>query len=480
MNKKFFGIDFGTTTTAFCCFDEDTEGYIMFGNEVGHPYHSVIALDKVTGNVAFKGTEAWMKKADLVSTGGLTVVSSVKQRLTSDDIWETNERIWTPEMVAAEILRIGVETIKVKWPDSEAPLEAVVAVPVDFNYEERKAISRAAGSVGIHVTQFVSEPTAALIGCDEDLKEIRNILVFDWGGGTLDVSVLKKVGGKFKELAKGTKRDGGDRIDDQFARWVHNGCDTGIPFDMVEPRNRDRLLARCEQEKRNLSVEKDVKIALPNYHKGLTVRGAITRTEFEVLIKELIDSLLDVMLATLARTGLSAEQIDLALMVGGSSQIPLVKREMEKIFGSRCAYAQNAEWCIAKGAARLAGQPGSYTLASDVGIILSDGFFFPVLRNSEPLYHRPVVVTLGLVEDAREARLIIAEKASGHDGNASLLGAITVPTSGFNFEPIEAIFEVETSLALRVSAVNALTARRLTESKTFTGLKFEYLLHEED
>ncbi len=480
MNNRFFGIDFGTTTTAFCCFDEDTEGYIMFGNDAGHPYHSVVALDKVTGNVAFKGTEAWMKKADLVSTGGLTVVSSVKQKLTSEEVWETNNRIWTPEMVATEILRTGVEAIRAKWPESKALIEAVVAVPVDFTYKERKVISRAATNAGIYVTQFVSEPTAALIGCDEDLKEIRNILVFDWGGGTLDVSVLKKVGGKFKELAKGTKRDGGDRIDDEFARWVHNGCDTGIHFDMVEPRNKDRLLTRCEQEKRNLSVEKDVKIVLPNYHKGLTVRGTITRAEFEAMIKGLVDSLIDVMFDTLAKSGLSAEQIDLVLMVGGSSQIPLVKREIENIFGSRCSYAQNAEWCIAKGAAKLAAQPGSYTLASDVGIILSDGFFFPVLRSSEPLNHQPVVVTLGLVEDAREARLVIAEKGSGHDVNASLIGAITLPASGFNFEPIEAVFEVETDLALRVTAVNDLTESRRAESRTFTGIKFEYLLHEED
>ena len=126
---------------------------------------------------------------------------------------------------------------------------------------------------------------------------------------------------------------------------------------MVEPRNKDRLLTRCEQEKRNLSVEKDVKIVLPNYHKGLTVRGTITRAEFEAMIKGLVDSLIDVMFDTLAKSGLSAEQIDLVLMVGGSSQIPLVKREIENIFGSRCSYAQNAEWCIAKGAAKLAAQP---------------------------------------------------------------------------------------------------------------------------
>ena len=202
MMKMIFGIDFGTTTTGFVAYDPETRRYEEIGNEEGRPFHSVIVIDSLEGEVTHTGTEAWRRRQLLEADAESIVISSVKQKLFSDESWRTATKIWTPEKVAAEVLKTGVQAVKERKAELEFPIEAVIAVPVDFGYEERAKIVEAARLAGINIKQIVSEPTAALVGCGENIGEAQNVLVFDWGGGTLDVSVLKNTQGRVDERGK--------------------------------------------------------------------------------------------------------------------------------------------------------------------------------------------------------------------------------------------------------------------------------------
>lgn len=477
--NQFFGIDFGTTTTGFVSFDPETELHDKIGNIEGRPFHSVTILDTVTGEIVHKGLEAWKKRTLFESDENHIVINSVKQKLSSDIKWRAGNVLWTPEQISAEVLRNGTEEIKTRWKDIRFPIQAVMAVPVDFTYEERRKIVNAAKTAGIEVEQFVSEPTAAVIGCEEDLRNIQYAMVFDWGGGTLDVSVLKISDGRIRELAKKGSRTGGDNLDELFARYLHQQHTQSYPilpvFDKVRPNQKDLILTHSELHKCLLSEKTGTEIVLAQYC-GESFNKRVNRESFEEIIKIKIDEAISLVNDTLSKANLSKDEIDLVLLVGGSSNIPVIKQEMAELFGYRCKFPKDAEWLIAKGAARLASKRGNYVLSKSVGVVLSDNSFLPLLRQGQPIDHREKTITLGLVEDSKEACLIIAESFSENPcfGNYQMIDALTVPTIGYNFEPIRISFKIQTDLALNVSVYNEIKGTVTKQDKIYPHLNFEY------
>ena len=190
--SRHFGIDFGTTTTAFVAYDPETGQYDHIGDHEGNPFRSILIIDQLTGELVYRGLDAWKQRNLFQLDDSHIVMASVKQELSSGRVWRTNTVHWQPEMAVTEILKEGVDEILRRWPDTTLPIKAVMAVPVDFEYEERKKIKNAAINANIEVTQFVSEPSAALVGWEGEIKHIRHAIVFDWGGGTLDVSVTDR------------------------------------------------------------------------------------------------------------------------------------------------------------------------------------------------------------------------------------------------------------------------------------------------
>jgi molecular chaperone DnaK len=387
-------------------------------------------------------------------------------------------------MVSAEVLKIGVQEIQKRWSNTSLPIRAVVAVPVDFGYEERSQIVEAARQAGIVVEQFVSEPTAALVGLDERANQARHIMVFDWGGGTLAVSVLRFSYGRIAELAKGGLRIGGDTLDDLFAHWLHNEHrkSHNVPFfDEIPAKTKDRILTRSELEKRNLSENTEADVVLPEYF-GHVLNETLDRTMFENIIADKVEDAILNSIKTLKSAKVSLDELDAVLLVGGSSKIPLVKKKLEQIFGERCEYPEEAEWCIAKGAARLSRRSGSYLLSKSVGVVLSDNTFLPVLRRGEAIDHQPKHITLGLVEEAKDARLIIAESFDDRltDDNHKQMDVISIPTAGFQLEPIEVEFKIERDLSLSLFAADGFYRSKRYVSRKYTNLEFEYRLEEWD
>lgn len=476
--SRVFGVDFGTTTTAFVSIDTETDQYDNIANEEGSPFQSVVILDNITGEIAHRGLGAWKRRTQYKVDPEYTVVASVKRKLSSEDSWKGGNIYWTPEMLASEVLKNGTDVIKQQWPDVVLPIDAVMAVPVDFEYNERVKIINAAKKAGIIVKQLITEPTAAIVGCEEDLSNVRNALVFDWGGGTLDVSVLRLAYGRISELAKKGIRIGGDDLDELLARYYHSGHQQrleDIPnFESINPREKDKILIASELNKRFLSDVTEREIYLD--YLGGVLEDIIDRKTFEEIIVSQIEALLRITQEAVHEAKLSPLDIDMVLMVGGSSQIPLIKKKMGDIFGARCVFPQHADWIIARGAARLANETGNYTLSKSVGVVLSDNNFLPVIRRGEQIDHKGKSITLGLVEDAREGRLIIAESFADRIGldEYKVIDFLNIPTIGYNFEPIEVSFKVQTDLALSISAIAKYREKESKKKVIYPHLKFEY------
>ena len=266
--QRNFGIDFGTTNSSVvqCVSLDGKTRRIPYGDDEGRPMPSIVAIDKATGEV-FIGREAWNKRSELAQS--CECIQSVKSLLEVDG-WSKfiAGKWWTAKDIAAEVFKALRNNIT--GNDSfEEDLKAMVAVPVGFSRSKREAIRNAAKEAGIDVEGFISEPTAAFFANYDELKSEETVVIFDWGGGTLDVSVIRNSGGRISELATTGMPIAGDDIDERLARKVHAKVTrkkgVNLSFDEMSPAARDMLLVRAERAKRALSEDDDTVISLNRY-----------------------------------------------------------------------------------------------------------------------------------------------------------------------------------------------------------------------
>lgn len=190
---NYFGIDFGTTNSATVGLTVigNQANRFLYGDDEGRPIPSVIAINKETGEV-YSGRDAWNKKMELADT--CIYISSVKSILDSDWTQDIAGKTWTTTDVASEVFK----TLKANVAERTGVdmKRATVAIPIGFISEKRERLRKAAASAGIEIESFISEPTAAFFANYEALKSCSTIAVFDWGGGTLDVSIIQNSNGR--------------------------------------------------------------------------------------------------------------------------------------------------------------------------------------------------------------------------------------------------------------------------------------------
>lgn len=240
-----FGIDFGTTNSAVV-FDETT---LLRGPSNG-PIPTAIAINRETGEVLC-GDPVKQRQEEL-RDANYEVVLSVKTQLGTDHRWNTPSRSWT----AVDITQAFFSHLVgfVLEATGRELREAVVSIPVGFRRAKRQSLRAAAQKAGVTITDFISEPTAAFLRYRRDLGNCSTLAVFDWGGGTLDVSVLSVGGGDIRELAVEGMESAGDKIDNHIAEWAHRQLTATMPdapaYKHVPARDKDRLRYRCEIAKR--------------------------------------------------------------------------------------------------------------------------------------------------------------------------------------------------------------------------------------
>ena len=266
---------------------------------------------------------------------------------------QLGDRTLTPPEISAYILR------KLKL-DAEAALgvpvtQAVVTVPAYFNDAQRQATKDAGRIAGLEVLRLVNEPTAAALAYGLDKRKEGVIAVYDLGGGTFDISILRLHEGIFEVLAtNGDTHLGGDDIDNLLLRIALEDIATEWGEEISHRSDVGQLLRRAViAAKEELSFVPQARIHLE--YKGKTYSREISRDLFEKLIAPIVQRTLDPCRACLADAGVSVEEIDEVVMVGGSTRIPMVRAAVERLFRSRPHTELNPDEVVALGAAVQAG-----------------------------------------------------------------------------------------------------------------------------
>ncbi len=331
---------------SFVCLEED--GRIVVGSEarrhaVEKPLATVYSIKRLMGKGVAEVEEEIRRLPYRV------------ERLRDDDTGRdvveivVGSRRLTPPQVSALILAELKRRAEAHFGHSVA--KAVITVPAHFDDAQRQATRDAGLIAGLDVVRIVNEPTAAALAYGLDRAETATIAVYDFGGGTFDISLLRVEEGLFEVLSvDGDTHLGGDDIDrtlmDLFTREIRE--QSGLDID--SPTIRQQLRTLAEQMKIRLSEDADAKVEIA-LGTNAAYRRTLTRPQFEGMIAPLVDRTLDACRRALRAAGLEASAVKQVVMVGGSTRIPYVRRQVGELFGRRPYTALNPEQVVALGAA---------------------------------------------------------------------------------------------------------------------------------
>ena len=349
---KTIGIDLGTTNSCVAVF-EGGEPVVIANAEGSRTTPSVVAFakngERLVGQVA---------KRQAVSNPDHTIASIKRQMGTSYKV-NINGKDYTPQEISAMILG------KLK-KDAEAYLgetvtQAVITVPAYFTDAQRQATKDAGRIAGLDVKRIINEPTAAALSYGVDKENDQKVMVYDLGGGTFDVSIIEMGDGVQEVLATaGNNRLGGDDFDQKIIDWLIQSFknDTGIDLS-GDKTAMQRLKDEAEKAKIELSGITTAAINIPFITADATgpkhLDYTLTRAKFNELTADLVEKTMGPVRQALKDSGLSINEIDKVLMVGGSSRIPAVQDAVKSFIGKEPFKGINPDECVAIGACIQAG-----------------------------------------------------------------------------------------------------------------------------
>jgi Fe-S protein assembly chaperone HscA len=324
-----------------------TEGEVIAGNEaraalVTHPERTIYSVKRLMGRGIDDITEELKLFPFRVSGEGSEVL-----RLS------LGERIHTPPEISAFILRQLKQNAEANL--GEEVRQAVITVPAYFNDAQRQATKDAGRIAGLEVLRLVNEPTAAALAYGLDKRNEGVIAVYDLGGGTFDISILRLHEGIFEVMATGGDTHlGGDDIDNLLVRIALEDLASEWGTDLSGDQTAVQLLRRAViTAKHELSFLPAAKIDLE--YSGRRYQRELTRAMFEQLITPIVERTLGPCRQCMLDAGVTAEQIDEVVMVGGSTRIPLVRAAVERLFRAKPHTELNPDQVVALGAAVQAG-----------------------------------------------------------------------------------------------------------------------------
>ena len=369
---KVIGIDLGTTNSCVSVVENEAP-VIIPGTSGSMTTPSIVAFTK-------KGERLVGESARRQAvTNPERTISSVKRHMGT----EGSVRIDGTEYKAQTISAMVLMQLKKDAEDflGEPVTEAVITVPAYFNNIQRQATKDAGRIAGLNVKRIINEPTSAALSYGLNHGEPQKVMVYDLGGGTFDVSVIEIGEGVIEVLATaGDNHLGGDDFDERITQWLlrrfkdEHKVDLSRDFAAMQ-----RIRDAAEQAKKELSVSDSSHIMLPylTEHRGeqLHMDLTLTRTQFEDLVRDLIDRTAEPVRSALNDAGIAPSELGRVLLVGGSTRIPAVQEKVRMLTGKEPSKNINPDECVAKGAAILGHTlEGNSLIASgtDKGILLLD------------------------------------------------------------------------------------------------------------
>jgi len=346
MAAKYVGIDLGTTTSGLAILRDDGHPEIVPNGDGERLTPSVVYFDRHEG-VKLVGSSA--------RDGGDPdrTVHCIKKRMDDPNyILEFDGRRWTPPEVSALILaKLERECSRIIGDIDEV----VITVPALFNELARKSTVAAAKMAGLKVRRLVNEPTAAALYYAHRFGIMGRILVYDLGGGTLDITILEVFGEEIRILlSEGARHLGGSDFDEIileiYARQFRK--ERGAEL-FTDERQRRRVLKAGEDAKKMLSKLKQVTDTIGNDKDGIA-QVNLTREIFEDAVSRLMLRTEMLVEQALAGAGLKPTDVDHVVLVGGSTRIPRVREMLERVFGFAPRSCGNVDECVALGAALFA------------------------------------------------------------------------------------------------------------------------------
>ena len=474
--KYYFGIDFGTTNSAtvgYVVMDEKPE-MVKYGDEEGRPIPSVVAIDRTTGNV-FTGRDAWDKKMELSES--CEYIPSVKTILDTEQVKTIAGREWTAVDVASEVFKQLKANVKNRTGiDME---EATVAIPVGFSASKRAKLREAAEKAGIRVRSFISEPTAAFFANYNELKISSIVAVFDWGGGTLDVSVLQHINGKVYELATVGKDVAGDYIDSKIAKRIHakiarkKGIE--IAFEDMPSSAQDMMRVRAERAKRMLGDDDTATISINNYGAFGACRETLEYDWFADIVDPEVTMAMGCLEEAIHQSGVGLANIDRIVMVGGSSNLRPLLEKMDEKYGDKLFFPEETMWNVAQGAAMLAMTPGDFYSSQSIGIVLSDDAYYEILKPDTPVQGWEHTCHFGIVDSSKEARFVFGGSPD-IEASPERFKTLSVPAYRFLQEQIVLKATIDPNMVFTVIAGSNMQPSEFRRLWEYTQLKCYYKL----
>ena len=363
--SKIIGIDLGTTNSCVSVI-EGGEAVVIPNAEGARTTPSVVAFSKdgerMVGNVA---------KRQAITNPERTI-ASIKRHMGSDYKVNIDGKAYTPQEISAIILQ------KLK-SDAESYLgdkvtEAVITVPAYFTDAQRQATKDAGKIAGMEVKRIINEPTAAALAFGIDQENDQKVMVYDLGGGTFDVSIIEMGDGVQEVLATaGNNHLGGDDFDKKIMDWLVAEFKKEQGIDLSgDKMAMQRIKEAAEKAKIDLSGMTTAQISLPFITADATgpkhMETTLSRAKFNEMTADLVEATMGPVRQALSDSGLTMNDIDKILLVGGSTRIPAVQEAIKKFSGKEPFKGINPDECVAMGAALQGG-----VLGGDVkGLLLLD------------------------------------------------------------------------------------------------------------
>jgi molecular chaperone DnaK len=337
------------TTPSVVGFTEDNErlvGQIAKRQAITNPFNTIYAIKRLIGR---------KYESDEVSRAKQVLPYQIVPASNGDIKVKIRDREYSPEEVSAFVL-MEIKAFAEEFL-GEPVTEAIITVPAYFNDSQRQATRDAGKIAGLEVLRIINEPTAAALAYGLDNKHNQLIAVYDLGGGTFDISILKLEDGLFEVLStSGDTYLGGEDFDKRIMDWLIEQFQKETQIDLREDRMAlQRLKEASERAKHELSVADETRITLPfisadaNGPKHLN--SVLTRREYEKMVDDLIQGTIDPVNDALKQAGVTASQIDEVVLVGGQTRMPKVVEAVQAVFGKEPNRNINPDEVVAVGAA---------------------------------------------------------------------------------------------------------------------------------